>query len=299
MIYSKTTLLLFLFSLLTSQCSNQNLSSERDEYNTEISNWRAMRIERLKCKTGWLNLAGLYWLKEGENTFGSDSSNNIIFPANSRAFYGSIYKSGDTIRFKSTKDTDVRVDNIIVKEMLVVSDELGKPSLMECDNFAWYIIKREQGYGIRLRDYTHPRISKLKHIPCYKTSPEWKILVEYIPFDTIRKIETVTVTGRKQINDCPGELFFTKDNKDYHLLPISEGSELFIIFADKTNGIETYGNGRFLYASLPDSSNNVILDFNKACNPPCAFTPFATCPMPPRENFLDMSVEAGEKEVHL
>jgi uncharacterized protein (DUF1684 family) len=182
--------------------------------------------------------------------------------------------------------------------MIIISDEGGNPSLMESGNIAWYIIKREGRYGIRLRDYNHPRIASLDHIPHYDASLEWKITADFIPCDSVRKIETVTVTGRTDISNCPGELVFRKGYKKYRLLPILEGKELFIIFADKTNGIETYGNGRFLYANLPDSSDKVILDFNKAYNPPCALTPFATCPMPPKENILDLSVEAGEKEIH-
>jgi hypothetical protein len=170
---------------------------------------------------------------------------------------------------------------------------------MESGSLGWYIIKRDGQYGIRLRDYQHPRIEQLKSIPSYETSQDWRFVADFEPFDSIRKIETVTITGGTEISNCPGELVFRKGMKKYRLLPFSEGNNFFIIFADKTNGIETYGNGRFMYCPLPDSSGKVILDFNKAYNPPCAFSPFATCPMPPRANILDLRIEAGEKEVHL
>jgi uncharacterized protein (DUF1684 family) len=289
-------------SLLISFCLFSALGCKEvtsDAYKQEITSWKQARIERLKSKTGWLNLAGLYWLKEGENSFGSDSSNSIIFPPNAFAFYGIIKKSGDSILLKTTSEGNITVDGNDVSEALLTSDASGKPSLMESGSFAWFIIKRDDRYGIRLRDYEHPRIAKLDHIPVYETTPEWKIEAQFIPYDSIVKVEIATVIGGTEISNCPGELIFKKGFKEYTLLPFTEGEDLFIIFADKTNGIETYGNGRFLYATKPDSNNMVILDFNKAYNPPCAFSPFATCPMPPRENILDLKVTAGEKEVHL
>jgi uncharacterized protein (DUF1684 family) len=293
--YLKTLLFpMSLFVVSTFSCSYNTNSV----YEKELEAWREARIERLKSKTGWLNLAGLYWLKEGENTFGSDSSNSIIFPPNAKAFYGILQKTGDSILFKASENAEIKIKGEIVTEKNLDSDALGNPSLMESGSLAWFIIKRDGKSGIRLRDYNHPRIAKLDHIPYYETSVNWRIVADFIPFDSIRKIETATIIGGKEISNCPGELVFRKGLKKYRLLPFSGGEEFFIIFADKTNGIETYGNGRFLYSALPDSSNKVILDFNKAYNPPCAFSPFATCPMPPRENILDLRIEAGEKEVH-
>jgi uncharacterized protein (DUF1684 family) len=289
----------FLFSLILLITCFACRETSKETYKQEIVSWREARIERLKSKTGWLNLAGLYWLDEGINTFGSDSSNSIIFPTKAESFYGSITKSGDSIILKSSPDVKLIVDGVNVTEKLLLNDSSGKQGYIESGTLAWHIIKRDERYGIRLRDYNHPRITKLDHIPCFETSIYWKIEADFIPYDSIRNIEVATVVGGTQINKCPGELVFRKGLKKYTLLPFSEGNEFFIIFADKTNGIETYGNGRFLYAAIPDSANKVILDFNKTYNPPCAFSPFASCPMPPRENFLDLKIEAGEKEVHL
>ncbi len=268
------------------------------DYEQEINEWKETRLERLKGKTGWLNLAGLYWLNEGVNTFGSDSSNSIIFPAPGKTYYGLIEKSGDSLILKPNPSAGITVDGLAISEINLVTDAYPKPSLMESGSFAWYVIKRNERYGIRLRDYNNPRINQLDHIPAYKISGKWRIEADFIKYDTVRKIEIPTVTGGTEINSCPGELIFRIGGEKYRLLPFSEGNDFFIIFADKTNGIETYGNGRFMYASLPDKYNKVILDFNKAYNPPCAFSPFATCPMPPRENILDLKIEAGEKEVH-
>ncbi len=288
-------ILLLIFVVIPFACRD----SPDTRYEKEIASWREARLERLKSKTGWLNLAGLYWLNEGINTFGSDSSNLIVFPSNAIPFFGSIQKTGDNLLFIAAKGSEVTVDGELVPQASLLSDATGKASLMEYGSMAWYIIKRDEQYGIRLRDYKHPRIGQMDSIPCYETSENWKIVADYIPFDSILKIEIATATGGTEVSNCPGKLVFRKGLKRYTLLPFSEGNDFFIIVADKTNGIETYGNGRYMYASLPDSTNKVILDFNKAYNPPCAFSPFATCPMPPRENILDLRIEAGEKEVHL
>lgn len=268
-------------------------------YVKEISDWQQSRMERLKGKNGWLNLAGLFWLKEGENSFGSDSTNTIVFPPNAPAFLGSIVKTGDSISLICNEGVEIRIDGLLTEKANLLSDDKGKPSLMESGSLAWFIIKRDGRFGIRLRDYEHPRIAKLNHIPAYPVSESWRIEADFVPYDSIRKIEIATVTGGTELNICEGQLIFKKGFQKYTLLPFSEGENLFIIFADKTNGIETYGNGRFLYASKPDANNKVIIDFNKAYNPPCAFSPFATCPMPPHENILNLKVIAGEKEVHL
>jgi len=292
--YPKIPLLLFFFMVYSASCSR----ASNDSYYQEIENWKSSRLERLKSKTGWLNLSGLFWLEEGNNTFGSDSSNTIIFPPNSNSVYGSIFKSGDTLLLAAANDTIIKVDGIAVARMKLQSDFSGVPTLMESGSFAWFIIKRDERYGIRLRNYNHPRIEKLDSIPCFKTSPEWRIEAEYSPFDSMLKIETTNVIGGTELSNCPGEIVFRKGTRKYRLLPFIEGDGLFIIFADKTSGVETYGNGRYLYTVLPDSANKVILDFNKAYNPPCAFSPFATCAMPPRENILDIRILAGEKEIH-
>jgi uncharacterized protein len=295
MIKPKIVLLLSILSFYLTGCDNNS----KLQYKKELSDWRATRLERLKSKTGWLNLAGLYWLKEVENTIGSDSSNSIVFPPNTSPFYGSLRLMHDSILFKAALGAEVSVDGEPTKEKLIASDANGKPSILQAGNIAWTIIKRDGKYAIRLRDYKHPRIAMLDSIPAYKPKTDWRIVADYVPFDTIRKIETRTMIGGTETNDCPGKLFFEKGKEKYTLFPFTEGDGFFIIFADETNGIETYGNGRFMYTSLPDSSNKVVLDFNKAYNPPCAFSPFATCPKPPKENILNLKVDAGEKEIHL
>ena len=268
-------------------------------YENEIKEWKTDRIDRLKSKTGWVNLAGLYWLMEGKNSFGSDSSNNIVFPSKAPAFCGSIFLENDSLYFKANTGTIIYSRGSNVSEMTLQSDASGNATILESGSLAWFIIKRDKKYGIRLRDYENPRLYLLDSIPSFPIRMKGRITADFIPFDDIRKIEVATVIGGVDSYDCPGKLIFKIGRKECILLPFREGKDFFIIFADKTNGKETYGNGRFLYAAGPDNNNKVVLDFNKAYNPPCAFSPFATCPMPPRENILDVEIEAGEKAVHL
>jgi len=200
---------------------------EDSSFQEEYAQWQEARIERLKSKTGWLNIAGLYWLEEGENTFGSDSSNSIIFPENAAARIGS------------------------------------------------YLL--EEG------------------IETFPASMEWKIQAEFQAFDEPMEILIPTMIGTVEKNTCPGVLRFSINGIGQELYPTGTGEKWFIIFADETNGIETYGAGRFLYTEKADIDGKTIIDFNRAYNPPCAFTPFATCPLPPRQNFLSIKIEAGEK----
>jgi len=156
-------------------------------------------------------------------------------------------------------------------------------------------MKRHKSLAIRLRDFKNPAIEALDHIPSYPIDPAYVVEAQLIPFEELRTITVPTpFQDYSQEYKCPGELHFTLKGKKMTLLPFISGENYFIILADETSGIETYGGGRFMYTS-PDSSGRIILDFNKAYNPPCAITPFAACPMPPRENHLPLELKAGAK----
>jgi len=281
--------------LLFSGCNALNDS----KYRKEISLWQQQRIERLKSADGWLSLAGLYWLHNGINTFGSDSSNDIIFPPEAPLFCGEIILNSDSLLFIPDIKAHIITDGQESDTIRLLTDESGKPTIMEAGRFSWLVIRRDTLLGIRLRDAENPRIRELEHIPSYPVSEKWRITAEFIPFDTLKKIEIPTAIGTTEIMESPGLLKFKLEGKDFALLPFNAENGFFIIIADLTSGIETYGAGRYMYTDLPDKQNRVILDFNKAYNPPCAFSPFATCPMPPKANILDVKIEAGEKAVHL
>jgi len=275
------------------------ISCTDTEYQRNISEWKKERLERLKSKTGWLNLAGLYWLTEGENSLGSDTSNTIVFPENAPKNFGQIIKEGDSILYIAPKNSNIRVNDLQFDSIYLHNDQEGKPELIKGGDFGWFIIKRSEKYGIRLRWYKHPNIDSLHAIPSFKVRKKWKIKADFIPFDTAKIILVGNMIGGTEEIKCPGELEFRIGLKKHQLYPGKAGDGLFIIFGDKTSGKSSYPSGRFLYIMEPDENNEVIIDFNKAYNPPCAFTPYATCPLPPRENILDLKVTAGEMEVHL
>lgn len=284
--------------LILISCTNSN-SPDKEKYLKELQKWKEQRLQRLKSKNGWLNLAGLYWLNEGKNTLGSDSSNSIVFPPEAPPDAGKIIKSGDSIYFRASPDSEIKINGNLQNSALINPDASGNPDLMEYKSLAWYIIKRDSRYGIRLRDYDHPRILKLDHIPSFEPDLKWRKTAKFIPFDEPDTVLVPTVIGVDESYISPGKLVFMHEGKEYELLPFKAGKGFFIIIGDQTSAVETYPAGRFMYTELPDKDNEVILDFNKAYNPPCAFSPYATCPLPPPENRLDLRIDAGEKEVHL
>lgn len=265
-------------------------------YDSEISNWHNKRIANLKKETGWLNLAGLYWLKQGENTFGSDPSNYIKFPVNAPSKIGSIILTDSVAQLKAIENIDVTINDNKVKNALLQNDLSGSPTIMSTASYKWFIIKRGNKYGIRLRDLNSPLVKSFPGIETYPVDKSWRIEASFVKFTQPRKIMVPTILGTMEENIFNGNLTFTKDGNPYSLVPIFEDNSYFIIFADQTNGEDTYGAGRFLYTSLPDSNGKVILDFNKAYNPPCAFTEYATCPLPPKDNYLHLKITAGEKK---
>jgi uncharacterized protein len=287
-------LLILLFIYFLSGCSKK---IETDPaYVSEIANWQYKRVQKLKKENGWLNLAGLYWLKQGENTFGSDPSNDIIFPPGTPPKIGTIILKDSLTQLKVNKNIDVIINGAIVKEALLQNDLSRNTSIMSLGSYKWNIIRRQDKYGIRLRDLNSPLVKNFPGIETYPADISWKIEATYIKFPEPRKIIIPTIMGTAEESTVKGNLTFTKDGNKYSLVPIVENGSFFLIFADETNGEETYGAGRFLYSSLPDSNGKVILDFNKSYNPPCAFTKYATCPLPPKDNYLHLKVTAGEKK---
>lgn len=297
----KYTLFPLLFTIVLVQFSctrNSDPVTDWDAYTEQHEVWQANRLERLKSDNGWLNLAGLFWLKEGENTIGSDSSNTTIFPAGFPAQAGSIILKDTVLLFKPGI-VPVLADSLLAGETLLRHDQQKDRTIFRYENYTWYMVKRGNHFGIRLRDLQHSRLQELDHIPSYPFAKEWVVEAVLEPYDTLRKIEVPTVIdGYTEMHDVPGELSFNVNRKTFSLLPFTAGDGYFLIFGDETNGIDTYGAGRFLYVEKP-KSGKIIIDFNRAYNPPCAFSPYATCPLPPIENQLALEVTAGEKSVHL
>lgn len=273
-------------------------ASPDSDYVASIEKWHQKRIERLKSPDGWLSLAGLYWLKEGRNSVGADSSNDIIFPPQKApSKIGTFYLEAGTVTVRISPDVNVLHDGQPVDSMILRSDAEANPTILTYGSLHWYIIKRQTQYGVRLKDSQHPRISHFQGIEMFPIDSSWRKIARFEPYVPPHKIQVPTILGTIAEKPSPGALLFNLKGKTYRLDVIGEPDDhqFFVIFGDDTNGKQTYGAGRYLYVNNPGTGQTTIIDFNKAYNPPCVFSPYATCPFPPEQNILPVKITAGEK----
>ncbi|MEO7313425.1 MAG: DUF1684 domain-containing protein [Chitinophagaceae bacterium] len=267
-------------------------------YTNEIKTWDAQRVKELKSDNGWLNLAGLYWLEPGKNSFGTGKQNKLVFPKNSIDEMAGYFEWRDgNVALVSTTREPILVNGKPVKESVIFYQDSAASTqpVVVYKNLKWSVIRREDKTGIRLRDLASPAIVAFKGIERFKMDTKWRIKAILQKPLLQQMIAITNVLGQTTQQPSPGKLLFTINKKRYSLDVLEEGDELFIIFGDATSGLSTYPAGRFLYVQKPGPDGITIIDFNKAHNPPCAFTPFATCPLPPEQNRLPISVTAGEK----
>lgn len=272
--------------------STQNVDAS---YVDNILAWQTKRTASLKADDGWLNLAGLYWLKEGENRVGSAESNSVRFPeGKADAQLGTFTLKDGTLQFIAEKGQQITLkgsDSIVESITIYPSDST---IVLTHNRLEWFPIKRGNQFGIRLRDLDSELAKSFEGTENYKVDPKWRVRARFEPSPS-KTISIVNVLDQISEENSPGTLHFSLEGKEYRLEALEGGTRLFIVFGDLTNGEQTYGSGRFLYADAPDKDGYTWLDFNKAYNPPCAFTPYSTCPLPPRQNILPVAILAGEK----
>lgn len=264
-------------------------------YQQEIEDWRRQRVAALMAPDSWLALSGLYWLEFGENTFGSDSSNHHVFPAKAPAFMGSFHRYADSVVMHLSPELPALFqDSAIIRFKL---SGRSSPPLIHHGDLSWVPIQRGDRYGIRLWDRQHPKLQDTVQIDYFPINPAWRIPAKWSDNTTTDTLIMRNVLGMELPMAVAGALQFDHAGVSYRLWALDGGEdELFLIFADATTGNSTYSGGRYLYTSRPDSTGVTYIDFNKAYNPPCAFTDYATCLLPPAENRLDgLAIEAGEK----
>lgn len=278
-------------------CQQKKSQFNEEKYITSMQQWKQNRLERLKSENGWLNLVGLFWLKEGQNPFGSNEANNIVFPKNAPEFIGTVILYKGQLSVQINEDVDVFINDSLLKEHSINTDMDNNTTMFRTGSLRWYIIKRGDRFGIRLRDVESPLVEKLTEMPSFPIDSKWRIEAEYEKFEIPKEIAIPNVLGDIEYEKCFGLLRFKIDEKEYEVMPLGNGDKesLFVIFADETSAEETYGAGRFLSVEKPDENGKTFIDFNKATNPPCAFSEFATCPLPPKENILAVKILAGEK----
>lgn len=278
--------------------SSQPRQRANPQYLHEIQAWHQQRLESLKSPTGWLNLAGLFWLEEGENTAGADSMNAIIFPKDKAPdFIGSFILQDSLVTFQARPGVNVMLNDSMATSIVMHNDLQGNPTKLSLGALSWTIIKRGERYGVRLRDYEHPAVKNFDGIETYPIDSTWRIEATFAPNNPPKLIAIQTVLNTINDEPSPGAVVFKINGKTHRLDATGKmtDKELFVIFADQTNGKETYGAGRYIYIPTPDETGKTIIDFNKAYNPPCAFTAYATCPLPPEQNKLPVRITAGEK----
>lgn len=265
-------------------------------YQQEIRDWDQQRIKTLTAENGWLNLAGLFWLKEGKNSFGSGQENALQFPYGTiKEFAGYFERTADQVKIVTTRNVTINVAGKPTTEAVLFAKDMKAIPNVSYGSLRWTIIKRDTRLGVRLRDLAHPELKNFKGISRYGIDAKWKVTATLIPNTNPSGIAITNVLGQTNYQTSPGRLLFMFDGKQFSLDALEEEGKLFVVFADDTNGTETYASGRFLLAEPPGPDRKTTLDFNKAYNPPCAFTPFATCPLPPKQNVLPFFVKAGEK----
>lgn len=279
---------------------HMNLSGQPlTEYERQTEQWHAGRIRELKADNGWLNLAGLLWLDEGPNSFGSGNNNKLVFPSGKIPLKaGVLEKKGDAVFMTAAKKVKMLVDGKAVKNAVVLHPDSSVAPMMAYGDLRWNIIKRQDKLGVRLRDLKHRSLTDFKGVERFPVDSSWRMEAILITDMYKRKLAVTNMLGQTNMLSSPGKLRFKIDGRYHTLDALEEGDELFIIFGDETSGVETYSSGRFIYAKKPGADGRTTLDFNRAVNPPCAFTTFATCPLPPKQNILPMAVRAGEKNYH-
>ena len=277
-------------------------NAQNNTYFAEVEQWHSIRIAELKQPNGWLNLEGLFWLKKGTNSFGSATTNDLVYnnPAFPKHLGDFIYEDGKVFWKDAGKEKIIIKDNaglvVANSEILNLLTATEGKYISQWKDFIWVVIQREDKVGLRFRNLKAKTLLEFKGIERFSVDAKWLIKAKVIPQNQ-NPLMIMNVLGQNTAQKHGGQLEFDIEGKTYRLDAIDEGGKkLLVTFADATSGETTYGSGRFLYIDKPDANGYTYIDFNNAYNPPCAFTEFATCPLPPPQNRLNISISAGEKK---
>jgi hypothetical protein len=259
-----------------------SLYAASQTYRAEVAEWRRQRDMELRADGGWLTVTGLFWLHEGANPFGSGPSNEIVLPNDPALKSGAafILEHGKVVMRMDGRSRDLRADSEESADIVTLA------------SLSLSVIQRGDRYGIRLKDRNSRLRREFAGLRYFPLSESYRVSARFVP--DARKIPIPNVLGQTEDTPSPGYVEFELEGRKLRLTPVEESpNELFFIFRDLTSGRQTYGSGRFLDTAMP-KDGRVELDFNKAYNPPCAFTPYATCPLPPKQNRLPVRIAAGE-----
>jgi len=262
------------------------------DYRQQVEKWRAQHQKALAADDGWLTVAGLDWLKEGDNRVGADPASEVALPDHSLP--GRVatisFHAGQAV-LHPAQGVPLMLNGKPAAQTALHEDT----DVLAINRLKFYLIRRGDRAGIRLKDNDSPERKRFAGLTWYPVEPSWKLRAKFTAWDTPHTIAFTNTIGHKESEPSPGYVTFTRNGREYRLEPTLEDGTLFFVFRDRTSGKTTYGASRFLYTE-PAKDGIVYLDFNQAENPPCAFTAYATCPLPPPQNRLDLAVEAGEQK---
>jgi uncharacterized protein (DUF1684 family) len=269
-----------------------------------VAAWRGTREKEISAPGGWLSLAGLEWLKPGINSVGSGADNQIRLKGQAPEHFGMLTVNGGIVQLLAPAGgfpPELTMDGKPAREGSLVVDD-ANPSTIAWHGLSLVVLKRGDRFVLRIKDADSPARAAFHGLSWYPADERYVLTARWIPFKPAQVEEIPTVIGTTLKMTAPGLAVFLIDGKVLHLEPVLEdpaGKTLFFILRDETSETTTYGGGRFLHTGLPDHGldqpGSLTLDFNRLENPPCAYTDYATCPLPPEENRLDVALEAGER----
>jgi len=267
-------------------------------YQEQMNEWRLQRHARLSSENGYLSQVGLEWLQEGQNRLGSLDSSTIKMPGGLDD-WGVIVVDGHELKYRPAAGAGIVIDGAQAEEVLLVTDTQGQPTVVRHGNLSFYVIDR-QSFALRIKDTQSPDLLAFSGVDSYEIQEDWRMNARFIEAAEGQAIEIANVLGQTSPSPVLGTVEFERDGETYRLIGLGDAASrsVWFLFADRTSGRETYGAGRFLYSDGMPENGRLVIDFNKAYNPPCAFNDYSTCPLPPQQNRLKLAVTAGEKKYH-
>lgn len=276
----------------------------------EIGSWRAQHAVELQKPDGWLALAGLEWLDAGDNSVGSAKDNKIHLPSGGPAHLAVLHLDGESVALNPPEGgfpAGFLIDGKPVQTQTLHTDpdhDKNNPRLT-IGTLNMYVIHRGERFALRIKDAKSPALTGFHGLKWYEPNQAYRVTARWIPYSPQKTFTIATLIGTSYPAQIPGSAEFTLQGKTYRVDPILEDpavAKLFFVLRDTTSSSTTYGACRFLYTGFPDHGlekpGELVLDFNKLENPPCAYTPYATCPLPPKQNRLPIPLPVGEQRYH-
>jgi len=265
-------------------------------HSQDVEEWFEGRIERLTSDSGYLSLVGLFKLEAGTQTFGSREDNDFVFPDTAPLQAGAIKVENGRVFLAPDPGVKIRHEGELFTGVEMFPDTSANFNQFTMDTYTFYVIERMGPYYLRVKDTNSEYRRSFTSIERYPVDEAWRVPARFERYPVSKSVRVPNVMGYDELVAVPGTIVFEVDGVEYSIEPMSSSHEQWwLVFGDETSGRETYGGGRFVYIPAPDENGNTHIDFNKAYNPPCAFNPYATCPLPHPDNILPVAITAGEK----